>query len=348
MAAVSTVQRSTLINHSSALSAAAVACLSCSAWAQPVPNYDFSWATIGDTGNAPYPGGPTSGNAGRGGVDYAYRISKLEISTSQWVNYLNTVSPLFPGIPNFGRPGIWGAQNDPAYPGPGSRYILDPNVPNAGQVPVYGIGWRDAARYCNWLHNGKAATVAAVSSGAYDTSTFTTAPNGWLNDQRTHSPGALFWIPTLDEWLKAAHYDPDRHGPGQGGWWQGPYRSDLPPVPGLPGVGQTSAGLDLPLSGEFFIPLGSYPQSHSAYGLFDLSGAVSEWLEDAPDLDGLARLLDGAQAGRTLTNDRADVTSNAPVLLFSLSGFRVASAVPAPGSLVVIVALGVLSARRRR
>ena len=83
-----------------------------------------------------------------------------------------------------------------------------------------GITWRTAAKFSNWLHNDKASSIAALQDGAYDTSTFTTNPNQTFNDQLTHHPVAKFWIPTLDEWIKAAHYDPNRYGPGEGGYWE--------------------------------------------------------------------------------------------------------------------------------
>lgn len=69
-------------------------------------------------------------------------------------------------------------------------------------MPVTGITWRDAARSCNWLHNGKAGGVEALVSGAYDTRTFGEGPGGiTITDAPRHLPGATFWIPTLDEWL---------------------------------------------------------------------------------------------------------------------------------------------------
>ena len=33
-------------------------------------------------------------------------------------------------------------------------------------------------------------------------------------------------IPTQDEWDKAAYYDPDKNGPGSGGYWAQATRSD--------------------------------------------------------------------------------------------------------------------------
>ena len=129
------------------LSTTLAALTSASLAQSPPPDYDFHWSTVGNTGNAPYPGGVFGGNAGRGSVDYPFRISQLETTTGQWVEFLNAVAPLFPSSLDFGRPLNWGAQPDASYPGPGNRYLLDPNVPNAAMVPVNGIGWRNAAMF---------------------------------------------------------------------------------------------------------------------------------------------------------------------------------------------------------
>lgn len=107
----------------------------------------------------------------------------------------------------------------PSLQGP---YVLNGNLPNAGMIPVIGLNWRVSAMYCNWLHNGKQNTLESLQSGAYDVSTFHTNPDGTFTDQITRSPGATFWIPSLDEWIKAVHYDPNRYGPGKGGWWESP------------------------------------------------------------------------------------------------------------------------------
>jgi hypothetical protein len=84
---------------------------------------------------------------------------------------------------------------------------------------VGNISRRNAAMYCNWLHNDKSTDRSAFLDGAYDVSTFTYTPFGAFNDQITRHTTARYWIPSWDEWLKAAHHDPNRHGPGQEGWW---------------------------------------------------------------------------------------------------------------------------------
>jgi len=165
--------------------------------ADTIPDYDFDWATIGDVGNPAYEGGPI-GNymIGRGSVDYKYRMSKLEVTSGQWLEFINTFAPQSDNPFSFLRPTISGLQSVPGIPG---TYELDPSIENAEMVPVQGITWRDAAMFTNWLHNDKSSDWSAIMDGAYDASTFTQNPDGSYNDQLIHSPDAKVWIPTLDE-----------------------------------------------------------------------------------------------------------------------------------------------------
>jgi len=201
----------------------------------------IDWVTVGAPGNAAYPGDKYGPLAGRGSVPYEYRIGRLEVTTGQWLEFVNTFINRTASGSDFGDATFWGARRDLS----GHRFELMPGFDNAALIPVYGISWRSAAMYANWLHNAKSSDLAAIASGAYDISTFSTNADGTFNDQLTHSPGAKYWIPTLDEWIKAAHYDPARYGPGQPGWWEYANSSDVPPVSGLPGVGDTATGIDI-------------------------------------------------------------------------------------------------------
>ncbi len=126
-------------------------------------------------------------------------------------------------------------------------------VPGTEEYPT-NLSWRFAARFCNWLHNDQSLTQGAFESGAYDTSTFTTNPDGTINDQAVRSPGARFWIPSENEWIKATYYDPNRYGPGQDGYWLQPAGHTEPLISGDPDQGgETSAGTTL-----FAIPVGLY------------------------------------------------------------------------------------------
>lgn len=313
--------------------------------AQPVSSYDFEWVTIGDAGNAPYTGPDPLGAfaTGRGQVNYEYRIAKHEVTTAQWAEFVNTFSASHLSIANDLLPGSWGAWYDPDYSGPGERFVY---APQDAMDPVLSIDWRTASRYVNWLNNGKSSDPTSLEFGAYDTSTYTRNADGSLNDQRAHSAGADFWIPTLDEWMKAAHWDPNRYGPGAGGYWLYSHSSDVAPVPGLPGIGETSVGIgDL---GWFGIPLGAYPDVQSPWGLLDTSGAASEWVEEW--MSDRYRLAKGGYAGYTgdASIDHIAYGFGGHPSSAGFTGLRLASRVPAPGTIFVMAPCLVLAIRRRR
>lgn len=321
------MKRSTCIGLCSAMFAATLAL------AQPAPDYDFDWVTIGAPGNAAYQGLNSEGQPiNRGNVDYTYRIAREEVTTAQWLEYVNTFETQSNDLRFFAEPLYWGAEPDPNYQGPGQRWRLR-DVPNAAMLPVTGISWRNAAQYCNWLTNGKQTSFASTQGGAYDASTFVNLPGQTYGDQASHSPGALFWIPTLDEWLKAVHYDPNRYGPGQGGWWEASNGSDTLPVPGLPGVGETSAGVNFSpnYSDAWDIPLGAYPDTRTPWGLLDASGGAAEWMEDwwaEAQPPNRWRFWDGDWAGNTFSRDidyARRMGSDRPNIPLNWIGLRVAS-----------------------
>ena len=337
---------------------ALVACVvAVQASAQTPPNYGFDFVTIGDLGNKAFVGDLLNDDPqflGRGSVDYEYRISKTEIRTSDWVEFSN-LAPQFTSIDTSFGASHWGAQA-----------VRDPKTGNeiwvqlsaeSGNYPVAGISWWAAATYANWLHNDKALTPEAFQSGAYDLSTFGFNNDTGYTDQATRSPGAKYWIPSVDEWLKAAHYDPNKEEPGEGGWWVYPNGSDTKPVTGIPGVGETSADLFELIGDEAWqTPVGSYPKTQSPWGLLDVSGGASEWLEDwlFPD-DFIDRVTDGTSIDTVLGGltdpDRIGIgnIASTPDLGRRNFGLRLASAIPAPSS-AVLVGVFVLGGgiRRRR
>lgn len=316
------------------------------------PPGGLGFMTIADPGNAPYPGGPEGQRAGVGRVDHEFRMSRTEVTTAQWLDFVNAVDTFDPVLAaNALDPVLWGAHFQGG--SPGSRWVLD-GLPQSAMTAVGGITWRSAAMYCNWLHNDRALTHEAITSGAYDTSTFTTNPDGSFNDQLTRSPGARYWIPSEDEWLKSAHYDPDRFGLGLGGWWTYPYQSESPPVTGLPGTpgAQTSADLDSTPFIWYEIPLGAYAQAMTAYGLIDVSGGAREWTE----MTSLTRRHRGSEGswigaglGAAAFFDVAWMGSGSAAAEFGhpFLGLRLAAIIPSPSSLGLVCVLLVPLKRRR-
>ncbi|MBS0197252.1 MAG: SUMF1/EgtB/PvdO family nonheme iron enzyme [Planctomycetes bacterium] len=305
----------------------------------------IEFVTVGAPGNPAY-AGPDNGNfaIGRGSVDYEYRIGKTEVTTAQWMEFFNHFDSRVRWIDT---PLFWGAT---ATGNPNEPYRLL-NSPTAGLRPVSGITWRTAAMFCNWLCNDKRTDIAAVMNGAYDVSTFGVVNGNHFTDQWEHNPGARYWIPTLDEWIKASYYDPNYGGTGVGGWWWNSINgTNVPLIPGPPGQGQTNAGFTLPNGGQYAIPLMSYPEVRTPWGLLDASGATAEWLESTYVVDSIPyRRIQGSHWGG-VANDRIYAASaefpGTPSIYY---GFRIATAVPSsgPATLAMILAAR-LCARRNR
>ncbi len=345
-----------------------------SALADVDPNSGIDFVPVGAVGNAPYTG-PGFEVRNRGRVDYEYSIGKFEVTTAQWVEFMNAAfdRPANDLIPHVFRPTRWNAQPTTPNTPDGRRWA----VPAGGaMLPVGGLDWRTCAIYANWLHNDKATNREAFLNGAYDVGTFGYQNGGSLfTDQLTRSPGARYWIPSLDEWMKAAHYDPNKQNSdgSVGGWWTYANGSDTAFVYGPPGVRSSTSGFpgpdpngpfatansgwdapNFPGFSPFLVPLGSYDVT-SPWGLYDVAGGAAEWTEgyfqifDEPLPR--ERFLEGSGWATTTGGDllRSVGGSSSPSIPYFESGFRVASNVPSPGmGSLGLVLIGVGLGRRRR
>ena len=312
--------------------------------------YGIDFVTVGDPGNratdatldaAPLPGieGDLWLSPGMrvGAVDYRYRIARTELTVGQWFEFVQAYWPHYDGV-----------RNDPAFssnaifigfdgsPGLVNGYALDQPVE---------VSFEYAARYANWLHNNKAGEAWAFESGAYETSTFTENADGSTNHQLTHSPGARFWIPTEDEYVKAAYWDPTKGA--DGGYWMYPNGADTPPAPGSPeDGGMTNAGgwfNDYPRA------VGSYPDQVSPWGLLDTSGGAEEMLETRQATTNDSHWVRGTSLfqGGTDFTDRLDFRTTNSVFGVG-GGIRLVTAVPAPSVGCACCSLLVCFIGRRR
>ncbi|MCC5822293.1 MAG: formylglycine-generating enzyme family protein [Phycisphaerales bacterium] len=306
------------------------------------PDDHFDWVTIGEPGNIGYPGGPVGISAGRGSVDYEYRIGRTQVTAGQWLAFYNTFSVQSGQLAQTLRPAFWPAYQDFSYQGPGDRYEFFPTLHHPELSPI-GINWRQAAMFCNWLHNGHSSDPASLLNGAYDTATFTyNEDTNTFNDQATRHPDARYWIPSLDEWLKAAHYDPNKNGQGPG-WWEYAHSSDAPPVYGMPGEGDVARQLTQeqmiqlagPGASPLYIPLGLYPDVQSPWGLLDLLGGnrefVEDWDPDAPNFWRLGKFSTNGPLPNDYMWDQAWYFDTWHV--GRAGSFRIASAIPCPADL---------------
>lgn len=308
-----------------------------------VPDYDLQWATIGDPGNraatqAEAPGFYNSSGvpyfSEPGRVDYTFRMATTEVTNAQYLDFLNAYAPHWQGsLADIKFTGAYIFYNSGS-----GQFQIGTNMENRAAA----FTWRMAARYTNWLHNGKGNEASDFESGVYETSTFGRDPDtNQLTDQAERNPGSTFWIPNISEWTKGMYWDPDKNA-GAGGYWLYHNGSDSPAIYDLPGNGGTSnAGT------QFHLDVASY-SAKSPWGLLDGSGGESELLENY-NVPGNARVIAGSlwSSGPTSSRDQLGALSRTfPDL--GLIGFRVAGVVPHQGSLMVLGCGSLVMARRRR
>jgi len=307
----------------------------------------ISTVPVGDAGNAPnepYPG--LLPHWSFGDVDHAYRIATYEVTNSQYAEFLNAKAksdPLQLYDASMTAQTIGGINRQ----GSAGNYSYS-TKPNMGNKPVNFVTVYDAMRFSNWLHNGQGN--GDTESGAY-TLTGGAIPVDPLNIVR--NAGARWHLPSMDEWYKAAYYQPAAAGGDADNYWLYPTGTNNVPTqafinsptfdianPG-PNVANYDSGVN------FVTTVGSAgPLSTSYYGTYDQGGNVSEWT-DSIGFDGVSWNRLGGNYNATDDNMMSTVEI---ALLGSNSnqttGFRVASAlvVPEPGTLTLAAAgLGALA-----
>ena len=281
-----------------------------------------NWVTVGNPGNAPDP------TTGFGAVGYAYRIGATEVTNSQYAAFLNAVAASDPnGLYNENmvsdpRGGIIRSGMDGSY-----TYAVKPNM---GDKPVNYVSWYDAARFCNWWTNGRGA--GDTESGVY---TFV-GPNSISAVTRDISNPNQVFIPTDDEWYKAAYHQPFAQGGDMDDYWIYATRSDT-----MPTIATATTTGDVANPGQDVVnyrfgadwngqngnvtTVGS-PGNTSFYGAFDMNGNVWEWSETPV---GSSRRLRGGSYSNTEFNlQSSNPVSQDPADELGSVGFRVASPPP--------------------
>ncbi len=312
------------------------------------PDYGFTFATIGSPGNAailaPISGCEFCPPRLVGGVNYEYRMATTEVSSAQWFDFIQAYAPFVPNNAA-GSPSLIGFSGGVGFGGFNQQGVPTYFLPQGGANKPVDPHWRYALRFINWTHNGQKppgqTTAADFENGVYDMAAI------GLNGPVIRSPDARYWLPNLDEWVKAAYFDPNKNGPGQPGYWQYPITSDTAPVSGEPGQGgQTNAGM-FPNGQTPSYTIGQYANIRSPWGLLDMSGGFSEWLENRGSLGERYR------AGSSIAGLNPALADRLVWYLISSSsvpvtGFRIASAVPAPSAaLIGLMALYSVARRRR-
>lgn len=297
---------------------------------------------VGNTGNIADTAANTGDYAARGAVNYAYNIGKYEVTAGQYTAFLSAVA----GVDTYGlyntsmsntSNGSGIARTGGGTVGNPYAYTVDPVFTNR---PANYVSWGDAARFCNWIANGQptgAQGPATTEDGSY-----------YLNGALTESAlggvmrktGATWFIPTEDEWYKAAYHKNDGN---TANYFTYPTSNNTAPGQNMAdpfgnNANYYTAPYTLPIdSGKYTTLVGEFQNSASPYGTFDQGGNVWEWNEAL--FPSSSRGMSGGSynnyLGFALAARAREVTDATHEENFI--GFRVAS-VPEPGCIALLLA----------
>ncbi len=240
--------------------------------------FEFEFVDIGDPGNLDDPFAASGYSLEQqtvpmvlpsGGVDYTFGISKFQVSLEQFQvadSEIGIGYSLETALNTFIRNGV-------------------ENVPRPA-MPA-SVSWNEAARFVNWLN---------VISGYEPAYSYEFQPGdeeyvnggrirllapedqGYNPENQYRNGMARFALPTLDEWHKAAFYDPAKDGDG---YWEYSSATDEPATPVASGTDPGTAVYSQPRTqGPPDVTEGGGP---SAYGVIGMGQGMQEILEDPWD-----------------------------------------------------------------
>jgi formylglycine-generating enzyme required for sulfatase activity len=284
--------------------------------------FDIAFVNIGNPGNS----ADTTGDPNpAGSVPYTFRMGQFEIS-EQMIDKANALGGL--GILRFD--------------------IVGPNQ------PIIQVAWNQAARFVNWLNTSTGSPPAykfAVQPGqagydAYaDIQLWTASDTGYNPSNLYRNALARYFLPSADEWYKAAYYDPAGKV-----YYDYPTGSNNVPMSVANGTAAGTAVFDF-ASGPADVTLAG---GLSPYGTMGQGGNVYEWEETdydrVNDLPSSAREVRGGNwvygSGELQSSVRMSMP---PTYSSNFTGFRVASlTTPEPSTILLAVTACIAVPTRRR
>lgn len=292
----------------------------------------IDFVTVGDPGN-PDDSGTTGGySSPYGGVAYEFRMGANEVSRDM-ITKANTLGSLgidLADMTSFGGNGV--------------------------NRPATGVSWNEAARFVNWLNtsNGfNAAYKFALQPGDVgysanaDIELWTIGDPGYNASNPYRNTNAFYFLPSEDEWYKAAFYS----GTGST-YFDYATQQDSPSTPTAVSGG---TGANEAVYGQTFFS-GPADVTNagglSHYGTMGQNGNVWEWTESAFTAPNEFSLQDRADRGGSWASAESDLRSSeripsGPADFGVLFGFRVASVPEPSAALLVLIAGGAWLLRRR-
>ena len=306
----------------------------------------MDYVSVGHAGNAADP------TTGFGAVAYDYQIGKYEVTNAQYGVFLNAVDPGGTNTKDVYNANMGsnarGGITYTAGAASGAKYTIRTNM---GDKPVNFVSWYDAARFTNWLHNGQ-------GSGSTETGAYTLDLNIGLI---TKNVGATVYLPSENEWYKAAYYDPTPGAGGGDNYWAYATQSNTAPTVATADatgvISNTGANVvNYNWGAGWNSQYGNVTTVGSAaavnyFGTADQGGNLYEW-NDA--VIGSSRgLRGGSWNNNSFLIAASSRYDDAPAFAFDFVGFRVASVasvpVPEPSTFLpaALLVMGALLRRRR-
>ena len=204
------------------------------------PRISITLVNVGNPGNpadcpdTPVTTAPTDGHDpisitlhGYGAVSTEYQIGKYDVTAAQYCAFLNAVATTSdpygvynPGMTtnvNVASINRTGTDGNYKYSIIKDRGYFGKELETQAQhenLPIVYVSWFTAARFCNWMHNGQPVGPegpATTETGAYNLNGATHDIAGDIDtpasDYCTLTPGAKYFIPTENQWIKAAYYN---------------------------------------------------------------------------------------------------------------------------------------------
>ena len=273
--------------------------------ADTIQGINMDFVTIGHAGNAADTRRMTDGTVGYGTVGYNYRIGKYEVTNAQWNAFTAAA-----GAPIGNHTSLY----------------TDP------QQPTNRVSWYETLQFCNFLTSGD------KSKGVYQFSGTNANPGDFLGINRDAAKATyekIYFLPTENEWYKAAYYKSDGSGYSR-------HTNGLNEIPTADNGWNYSGG-------SYSIPWNVGTGTQEQNGTFDMTGNVWEWNE---------ALFSGPQRGM---RGCALSSSSADFVTFGSSyrgyyypdsedegiGFRVAS-IPEPATLLLLGLGGLFLSERKK
>jgi formylglycine-generating enzyme required for sulfatase activity len=279
-----------------------------------------------------------------------FKISKYETTNTQYTEFLNKVDAAGTN-PN----GVYNALMGSDVTGgitfnsgasSGAKYSVKAGAPagtpaatSYGNMPVLFTSWFSAARFANWLQNGQQTSTASMETGAY------TLNNQTSGAIPSRNAGATDYLPSRDEWYKAGFYNTTTY--------------TMYPTNSIPTPTNTITNVTLANVANYGgaatptispINVGSYVNTSSFYGAFDMFGNATEYTDTAGTgaNAGRPQVFSGswatALADASLWNKQASAIFRNSNITTAQLGFRVAAAVPEPATIALAsVGIGALA-----